>query len=307
MLSILRYIGHFDNDELIITNHVNDYFTTTDLEAFINSLSHTNDSGQHNSSTKSVDLVLEDVQCNRYTPHVININRSGIDQYLKEIKNKSQFDEIETRSYYFTQSYFIHQTLADQIFSKLEQALKEIDLETIFGDDTSSVSLYLNVTDYDRPIDSGPHPFSVTINSHRELRYAINLLKVYKTYLKPYLEENSVYFLNQTKDFDRFFVFVGDLNSYALGKTLHNTRATFDMTIHLLEHYLDSNISRPQLQRGFEPRIYFIPNDLARLSHFRKVLNFSYKEIPFENFIFDVNYFNCYFKPIIDKLIKEES
>lgn len=249
-----------------------------------------------------VESVLERVQCTRYSISTKQNTKGVMNQFLNEIKTQARVKEIDTKSLYFSQSYFIQQQLVDQIFVKLEQALKEIDLETI------SVSIYLNVTDYNRPrkgINKGPHDFSVTIKSQRELRYAINLLQIYKIYLKPYLDQNAALFLNHTQDFDRFFVFVGDINLFANGKTLHNTLSTFDMTIHAVEHYIDTNPDHTHTPNDFSPTMFFIPNHLARLSHFRKLQYFSYKQVSIKNLMFDLNYFNCYFKPIMDKFLKE--
>lgn len=286
-----------------MVNHVSDYFTTTGLREHVNKINSMSYSLQER--RQSVHSVLENTQCKRYTPS----SSSGQDDstksfgnvlhnYLEEIKVKSEVKQNDTRSYHFTQSYFIQQALADQIFEQLDETLNEID---ILGYETRPFSIYLNVTDYNRPND-GPHAFSVTIKSYRELRYAVNLLIVYKTYVKPYLIKNAAFLATQIQDFDRFFVFVGDMNAYMNGKTLFNTQSAFDMTIHFVENYVDQN----QLLNGYGPSTFFIPNDRARLSHFRRVLTFSYKELPIENIIFDLNYFNCYFKPTMEKFLKEQ-
>jgi hypothetical protein len=37
------------------------------------------------------------------------------------------------------------------------------------------------------------------------------------------------------KYFDRMFAIVGELNNFALGKTLHDTRVTADFSLHFME------------------------------------------------------------------------
>lgn len=298
-----------------MTSHASDFFRSSDLMAYINRISSISYVPDRNmSSSQNIVSALQSIQCSRYMPlhqpdnsYATKIPSNVFDTYLDEIKTKSKLKHLDIKSYYFTQSYYIPQQLADQIFDKLEHALADIDLDKILSNDTSLISIYLNVTDYNRPIESltkGPHQFSITIKSHLELRYAINLLQIYKTYLRPYLDQNSALFLNHVQDFDRFFVLIGDVNTFFLGKTVHNTRSTLDMTIHFLQHFTYSNNSRIELSRGIAKRTFFIPNDLARLSHFRRTLNFQNKEFPIDSFIFDLNYFNCYFKPILNKFLK---
>lgn len=317
-MTLNRYIASIDNDEVIISNWAKDYFSISELITHVNNVSTSYSSVAKNDFSINVDSIITNFQCNRYQSEsnssvAVKTNKSKeheIEDFLTELIKKSQFQTTKPSSYFFNQGYFLENVLVDQIFKKLEEVLKEVDVEKILNaTQNSPVSVYLNVTDYNRPKESftkGPHPFSVTIKSQRELKYAINLLKVYKTYFKPYLDENAALFLNQTKDFDRFFAIVGHINNFALGKTLHNSDVSFDISLHMVENYFDISQNPPQVKYDKANwRLNYFPYDLSHLSHFRKVQYFSYKEVPFEFLVFNLNYFNCYFRPILARFLRE--
>jgi hypothetical protein len=71
---------------------------------------------------------------------------------------------------------------------------------------------------------------SFTIASKIELKYAVKLFKIYKTVVGPYLEANKEPF-----EFDRFFAIIGEMNNFVLGKTVHSTEVTFDLSLRFYE------------------------------------------------------------------------
>jgi hypothetical protein len=48
----------------------------------------------------------------------------------------------------------------------------------------------------------------------------------------------------------------------------------------------------------------YVSDNYAQLSHFRKQLNFPYKTASISTLILDLNYFNCFFLPALNKLSK---
>jgi hypothetical protein len=93
--------------------------------------------------------------------------------------------------------------------------------------------LSIGITDWDRELQ--PHKFNFTISSEKELHYAVNLLKIYKTALRPYLTKNKRHISENVAFFDRLFSIVGEMNRFALGKTVHDTRVTMDLSSHVME------------------------------------------------------------------------
>lgn len=251
--------------------------------------------------THSIDIeqFIDQFKCERHTS-----NKLMLEEYLSELENVSKSKKELPSSYYFPQGFLLDSIFMNHLFEKLDQVLKALDLKSIFSNQTSPVSIYFNVSDLRRPVFS-PATFPITIKSHRELMYAINMLDIYKKYFKTYITQNARLFADKTKDHDRFYALVGHIN-HAMGKTLHNTQLTFDLSIHYPEDYIDPSADPPSIKSGQTAwNLNEFPHDLAHLSHFRKVQNFNFPEVPFEFFIIDLNYFNCYFKPILSKFVQE--
>jgi hypothetical protein len=83
--------------------------------------------------------------------------------------------------------------------------------------------------------ERGTRSFNFTIKSEPEFKYAVNLLRAYRTIVKPFFENNRKVIEEHSLYFDRVFSIVGFLNDFALGKSLHNTRVTMDFSIHFME------------------------------------------------------------------------
>ncbi len=80
--------------------------------------------------------------------------------------------------------------------------------------------------------------------------------------------------------------------------SVHNARMCIDdqdkMSIREDSNYL--NVDRAEYKA--------VAYELGHESHFREFMNFNYDPpVSIRYLIFDVNYFNCYFKPILDELI----
>jgi hypothetical protein len=108
-----------------------------------------------------------------------------------------------------------------------------------------------------------------------------------------------------------FFVFKGAVNDVKSGKTIHDTRHTFEVSHHYGENFIDlSKNDKPEIKLINTNVSHFdeadlLEYDIAHTAHFGKELSKSYlhfKRMPFSSLHFDVNYFNCFFLPVFNKL-----
>ena len=121
-------------------------------------------------------------------------------------------------AYFINQGYFLDNKMVDQMFGLFENHLKN---NHMIGLNSEKIDISLSLTDYNREKKrGGPRTFAFTIKGNDEFRYAVNLLKMYKTVVKPYFLKNKKIIKKHSQNFDRVFAIVGNLNSFALGKTM---------------------------------------------------------------------------------------
>jgi hypothetical protein len=168
-------------------------------------------------------------------------------------------------------------------------------------------NMSINVTDYKRSKQK-PLSLEFTIRSNDELSYAVGLLTAYRQVIQPFMKKHAAVIAKCALDFDRLFVLNGYINSFAIGKTVADTRLTFDVSLHFTEHHFEVSASSNLTEVRFDKpsaRIHYFPIDSAHLSHFRKYQYFSYKLVPFTSLYLDLNYLNCYFMPLLTKFASE--
>jgi hypothetical protein len=285
-----RFVAILDMDEVVIPKMTRPVFTHNDHVAHFASLA-TNRTDF--SVAKAVNL-----QCDRYDqPTVINKSTSGgsiMDFYLRDIINASNSSISVPQPLHFTHGYPIGDYLAIQLFDGLEKAVKKIK-------HSNRVNISIKVIDNKRP--TGRFSFKFTIQSDHELNYALGILKAYRTIIQPFLRTNKALLKKcAALDFSRFFVLNGDMNNFQNGKTLADTRITFDLSIHYTEsiYERDRATNRPVIKfnkRG--ERLLVFPSNIAHMSHFRTFQKFSYKSVSIESLFLDLNYMNCYFMPLL--------
>jgi hypothetical protein len=218
-----KYVAAFDNDEVIFPNRAG--FPTIDsMRDYIVKMEP--QPGADSNSVINSDAVFNGFTCNRF--EVMPGNGSSFEKYFDELTTKLNL--TKPTAYHFDQSYFISLNMTEQIFSKMESELNKIN--STAHQNSSLYNISFSVTDWNR---QKPHSFNFTINNFNEFHYAINLLKIYKKILSPYLVENARVLSENIQYFDRLFSIVGWVNRYALGKTLHDTRLTVDFSLHYME------------------------------------------------------------------------
>ncbi len=131
---------------------------------------------------------------------------------------------------------------------------------------------------------------------------------VYKSVIRPFFEKHKYKTLSFSSNFGRVFSIVGDLNEFALGKTVHDTRKTLEFNVHVAQNYFYFNNASPpedfKISTAYRIDSFFNHN-LGHVSHFRKRQYFLYKSVSISDFYLDLNYLYCYFLPIFDELDKQ--
>jgi hypothetical protein len=262
-----KYIAVFDTDEIILPRKTSEFFTLSDQKEFIN-------------ISKQPPIQSD---CYRYK------SKSVFEDYLNEIIRFTSVKDPRL-PFYFKQAYFVDIQLVEQLFDQLHK-IKLLK---------SNISYYLNysvkVVDANR--QKGPFVFSFEIRSLDDLNYGMKLLEIYNTLVKPLIS-------NSSNDFKRLFSIIGELNDFALGKTVHDTRKTLDFDVHVAQSYFHFNgNTRLEDFKIFTAHTIdtFFSYNLGYVSHFRKQQYFLYKSVPISNLYFDLNYFYCYFLPIFNKI-----
>jgi hypothetical protein len=199
----------------------------------------------------------------------------------------SRINPTHDYSYRFKQGTFLPNRLAARIFSSLEKVLnghpKRLRVEVLKKTNSSNTS------------------FALTITTKRELRYAINLLNLYKTTLKAFFERRTVL---ANSSFNRFFFVAGEVNNGLAGKSVHSTRRTLGIDMHRSTSGIDFG-QRPPVRYYTNERDddneLTVTSQFGHVGHFRTRVdpNFDLSNIPFHSLHLDLNYLFCYFVPMM--------
>ena len=125
--------------------------------------------------------------------------------------------------------------------------------------------------------------FWFAIRNQTELDYAKRIYKFHTELIEPILRKNKQ-LLDKVaaESFNRVYILFGQNSTgFLWGKTIHNTITTDSMNTH------------------FGGKSVNIPIEYGHLSHFREIYNIHWGIYPIKELMFDFNYYNCYFKPII--------
>ncbi len=201
---------------------------------------------------------------------------SNIQFYLDSHKKENNLLNKEI-TFHFNMGIYLKQQTVDIFFLQLEKALIN---------STSSDLKQFNVKDTnDTNSNNELVNFNVTINNPDEYFYAQYMLNMYLTVVKPFYAQNKLE--NVPENLNRFFFFLGPSTTWFCGKTIHNTLLTQSLSTHYPESF--SDVEWMNIERG-------------HVSHFRKIYNINWNDKSIMEFKIDMNYFLCYFKPIVKKL-----
>ena len=178
---------------------------------------------------------------------------------------------------------FLKNSVVDDIFTKLDDYLKLNDKLTIHS---------FNITDLNDHNQRGEVgvSFNLLISNEAEYLYANFLNQFYHKEVKPFLIKNKQVFDMLPEVFSRFYLVNNDTTSWMCGKTVHNTQLSHWVS----NHYPEGN--------NFL-NLVWTQHEYGHLSHFRTSLkDLHNRNISIRHLNFDLNYFLCYFKPIVQEL-----
>ena len=219
--------------------------------------------------------------------------QSYLRSYLDKIYSENEYP-LEN-SLYLPQVMFLKQDLVDKIFSKIDLLFRSTNKNSIvfplgihiYAKHSSTQTKGFKFSDsiYDAN-------FTFVISNPRDLKYAESLLSLYTHLIGPFLTANKDKLSDQSERLTRFFYLNGfnqtDVNQNKMGyvgKTFVNAKTSY---------FMDG----PHEPDGphHDAQSYY-------LSHFRNryELGRAPKSIRLLNL--DLNYFVCYAKPLLAKLI----
>jgi hypothetical protein len=276
-----KLIGSIDIDEILMPVKTPEFITLAERRDYVLNMK------------EEEKLALNNFKCNRYNSSSENNQIFG--SFFAEIY-KLNTVKRHSRPNFFNHAYFLHSSIVEQIIDSFDSYLRN----NTVGNDSK---IDLEIEDTTRR-DNVPFLFNVTIRNQPELIYARKMLSLYKNIVKPLFMSNNSSFKSRLGRFDRLYVTSSYLNGYSLGKTFHDTRFTYEFSIHFMERYFLPNSN---MTNGFEFKNHphkneytYFDYDYAHLSHYRTHQNFPFKQMPFESLFLDLNVLYCYIMPYLN-------
>jgi hypothetical protein len=279
---LFKYIAVLDIDELFLAKRTSEFF---DLDA----------AKKHMLAIDENVSVMNTTACNRYETNTTqNItNRSYIESYLQELEMEGNI--TEPRALHFQQAIFLDNFLMKTFFDSLEKQLPKNASSKYF-----IYPLLIKVTDklrYGGGNIFDSFNFEFVVSNKKELLYSKKLLRIYKTSVEPFIVQKNAEIVRDFQGgLDRFFM-IQDMSSNPRGKTIH----TYNPTVELSHTYLTANSL--EFDKSFvedkPANVKAIPFAQGRVSHFRRMNNFQFRHVPIRHLHLDLNYANCYLKPMI--------
>jgi hypothetical protein len=300
------YLTHFDKYKHIAVLDIDEaiFPKKTRLFTFDDEMKHISRIGSfHNTKLIQKEQIFDKVQCDRYqNESKANDSKSDLESYLNELSSADLGGGSSPKSFYFSRAFFLRNDLVQSIF----RSINHFFTTSKFNHTLDRFNFTIDIFHRDSFNKNRRSKFAITINSQKEFEYARGLLKIHKYIIRSYLAENKNLFLSLAQNFNRFFMLTGLVNHSHTGKTIHNTKKTFQATLHYPASFIDSMspaILDTQNELDTITPLSFtkVPHELGHVSHFRNFLLYGYKKIPVSALRLDLNYVNCYSLPTIKK------
>jgi len=205
-----------------------------------------------------------------------NNNNSKLESYLNSLLSNLNITKKHA-SFYFKMSLHLKNKTADLIFKQLGSFLTSLNETkpinyTILIQDVTEISAY-----------GAKLKFWFSIRNKDELDYAKRIYKFHTELMEPILRKNKqILDKVAAESFNRVYILFGQNSTgFLYGKTIHNTITTDILNTH------------------FGGPTFDIPVEYGHLSHFREIYHINWGVYPITELMFDFNYYNCYFKPVI--------
>jgi len=267
------YLQNMDKYKFITVNDQDETIVPPYLQNYIQQ--------QENDLVKDSENFMKKAESLCYYSRNKQINETNIEIYLNSLLNNY---ENKTSTFHFKMGVYMKQKTMDLIFNEIEK-LNFIDEITDYN---YTIRIY---DDQEFNYWKQKLDFKIAIKSKEEYEYAQYLYEVYKTVYKPFFKQNKDYKSDKIPEsFNRLFYLLGPSTTWFGGKTIHNTLLTESLTTHDARP-LDDSVKIVPIEKGYS-------------SHFRKNYNLDWNEKSIKEFRFDLNYFLCYYKPILKKFSK---
>ena len=266
------HVSVIDNDEIIMPRVNSKLIKTKDNFDFISNLN-------FNQKSQSLPNELTSLESS-----CSNDMENKLENYLKSFTTKPV-------TFHFHMGFYLREKQIRQIIETFE---------AYFNDsiDYSKIHKIQVIDQLPAVSDHNVYNFTFVLNNKLEINYAKNLCKIYRYLIDNFEEKNNDEIQKYSERFHRFFYIGGLLSSFACGKSSHSTDVSFEFSVHYPE---------PDKDYPNQAELYSIGYDYGQLSHFRHVNEFhksSQKEISITELILDLNYLNCFYKPIVEKFSK---
>jgi hypothetical protein len=271
-----QYVKVSDNDETVLPKQLRNLDTLDSVRSYISNIDFEKMENQDPFGKLSCD---QDIK---------------IESYLETLAENAKSDDV---TFHFKYGTYVFNSMVDNVFRNLEIALAKLNISHLLIAQANNTIPRIRVK-FEKAW--------LNINNRIELQYALSLLNLYKSYVKPFLNELKNDLKEKAGDFDKLFFITGNERDAYAGKSIHNTRRTMDMFIHW-------SVSSIEISNNYEVSIQYkkgadgggelqsSPN-IAHMSHFREnTLRFDQmdSDMSILSFHFDVNYLKCFMIPLL--------
>ncbi|CAF0819621.1 unnamed protein product [Brachionus calyciflorus] len=275
-----KYITVVDNDEVIIPQ-VLEKKELLSIQEYLNTASM-----NHKKN-------FQDLKC-------VQQGSTDLESYIDLLTTK--LNVRRPRTFYFKQGFFINNILLNNIIDHIEVFLSN----TTLTNNQSVFNYQIEIKEHKIPNGLTNQAFIFKIESKFDYDYARALVYLNKEVLQPYLRKYGHLIEKYAQNVDRFVMISGRANDFVYAKSTHDTRRSFDLTVHHPLDYLDSDKLVIYYDNNYldesKAEYYSVDYNYGHLAHFRSHFSFTLPPMPITFLNFDVNYFNCYFRPILKKL-----
>jgi hypothetical protein len=243
------------------------YITVTDLDEII--------IPRYFKQNTNIQDISEN-KCNYLNQDNSNKSKTDLEIYLNSLKKI--LEKNEDVSFHFKNGLYMNMRMIDNLFKQLE---------LLINSSTKSFPRSFRVVDRLEDFIN----FECKIRNKKEYNYSLYLLNIYKTLIQPLKSKYDSISDLISEPFNRYFYLKGKKTVGLWGKTIHNTLLT-----ETLNHHMPVKVTKDS--------IITIPHEYGHVSHFRGKNYLDLRdEISITELHFDLDYFFCFYKPILKKFI----
>jgi hypothetical protein len=252
-----EFIAINDNDETVIPRINSKVMKNTDNFNYL----------------KNLNLINQE-KLNLETSCEQNIDKR-LKPYLAKIAKNTNF--------YFPMVFYLSDIVVNEIFDAFEIYFN--------SNKFNSKSYHHRIHNIVKKRNRAFFNYTFLISGKEDLKYARNLLNVYKYYYKNIYEKN-VNISHISKKFGSLFYLAGKSISKFVGKTIYNSEIGFAVSVHKPPDFIYQKVEYNEGHSAHFRRSFEINTPFTR----------NKQDISIRELMFDFNYFNCFYKHIINSI-----